>query len=105
MTEQNRFADEKLQEFFDLYRHTDEKIDAHIEDEAEFRAMDAKRQARRDELLDGLITEVRELKESTSGVVMLFKEGKIGQKWLVRIGQAALWIAAVYGVIKALFGK
>lgn len=62
----------------------------HVKEENDYREIN-------DVLLNELKEEIVALKDSTSGVVTLFNEGQVGQKWLVRIGRLVLWLAAMYG--------
>jgi hypothetical protein len=58
---------------------------------------------RNDLQMNEILSSIKNLEESTKGVVSLFKEGKIGQIWLVRFGKFILWLAAIYGGVKLLF--
>lgn len=86
-----RFADEEL-------RRLSERLDQHIGDFKSYTE-------RNDAVMADLSRSVRSLDESTKGVVTLFNEGAVGQKWVMRIGKLILFAAAIYGGVKLLFGK
>lgn len=93
-----RFSDEQLREL-------SIRLDSHI---GEFNSYVERNNAVLENLsrsISDLKTDLKDVKESTSGVVTLFKEGVVGQKWAIRVGKLIFWLAALYGGIKLLFGK
>lgn len=97
MVEHMRFSDTQLQEFFELYKQTDERLTKHIEEGDQ-------KQQEYNKMLEEILTKLEHIEKSTEGVTTLYKEGRIGGIWLIRIGKLALWLAAMYGAFKALGG-
>ena len=97
MIEHIRFSDMQLQEFFELYKETDNRLTQHIEE-------GKKRQNEYNIMLNEILKKLELVEESTKGVATLYKEGRIGGIWIIRIGKVILWVAALYGAFKATVG-
>ena len=109
-----RFSDAELAILNDSHHALVSKVDNHIVEENAFRILQEERSSRRDGAIETLLVKIDDLQKcitlleekvekldsSTSGMVTLFNESKVGKLWLIRVGKLALWLGSVYAAFK-----
>lgn len=97
-----RWSDAQLSEFRSDFDRRMVELDVHMDADDIWKLEVINSMQQINTTIEKLEVKIENLERSTSGVVTLFSEASIGKKWLVRLGQLVLWVAAIYGGFKVL---